>query len=143
MGYKLCTPSTSPSRWAAVTPLQATVSRHITDMLPTDIWNIILKRVWFLNVRDRLAAHLLLRPKPVWQGADVEGTAVVITIPGQKSMKLVQRDSSWTDLYFVKQLDHFICILTVCNGRVRLCLFQDILCGYSSSLRPDRWSKCW
>lgn len=112
-------------------------------MLPTDIWNVILKRVWFLNVRDRLASHLLLRPKPVWQGTDLEGTEVVITIPGEKLMKLVQRDSSWCDMYYVFKLDHFMCILTVRNGRVRLCLLQDILYSYCSTrYRPDRWAKC-
>lgn len=109
-------------------------------ILPSDVRCIIWKKVWFLNVRDRLAVRLLSRPQPVWQGTASEGTQVDIIIPGGKCMKLTQRDSSWYDLYCVRRIDHrFTCVLHVRHDRVELWLSEFQGCHWCAIFHSNQW----
>lgn len=109
-------------------------------ILPPGVRNIVWKRVWFLNLRDRVASRLKLRPRAVWRGTAFDGTQVVLGIPGEKVMKLTQRNSNWSDMYTVKHLDRFMCMLLVESDRVYLRLLGVHSCSWCAPYR-DQWFK--
>lgn len=108
--------------------------------IPPGVRDIIWRRVSFLNACDRVASHLKSRPHAVWKGTSLEGTQVVIRIPGEKVMELAQRDSSWYDTFVVKYLNHCTCSLWVLDDRVRL-RFHLTNSGWYGSHERDLWHK--